>query len=128
MARLYADENFRLRVVQELRRLGHDVLTAHEAGQANQKIPDDQVLTFACQANRTILTDNRRDFIRLHRNQPEHCGIIVCTFDPDRIQSAQRIHAALESCPDLTGQLLRIYRPNQPGAALPAGSQADETD
>lgn len=88
MARLYADENFRWRVVQELRRLGHDVLTAHEAGQANQKIPDDQVLAFACHDNRAVLTDNRRDFIGLHRVQPKHCGIIVCTFDPDRVQLA----------------------------------------
>jgi Domain of unknown function (DUF5615) len=29
---LYADENFPLPVVQELRRLGHDVLTAQEDG------------------------------------------------------------------------------------------------
>jgi hypothetical protein len=33
---LYADENFPLRVVEELRRLGHDVLTASEDGRANQ--------------------------------------------------------------------------------------------
>lgn len=29
---LYADENFPLRVVEELRRLGHDVLTALQDG------------------------------------------------------------------------------------------------
>ncbi len=33
MAALYADENFDYPVVLELRRLGHDVLTAQEAGQ-----------------------------------------------------------------------------------------------
>jgi len=37
---LYADENFPLRVVEELRRLGHDVLTAFEDGKANQSITD----------------------------------------------------------------------------------------
>jgi hypothetical protein len=36
VAALYADENFPLEVVEALRRLGHDVLTALEAGQANQ--------------------------------------------------------------------------------------------
>jgi Domain of unknown function (DUF5615) len=36
MASLYADEDFPLPVVVDLRNLGHDVLTAHEAGQANQ--------------------------------------------------------------------------------------------
>ena len=33
---LYADENFPLRVVEELRRLGQDVITALEDGKANQ--------------------------------------------------------------------------------------------
>lgn len=44
MAAMDSNENFPKRVVEELRRLGHDVLTSYEAGQANQKIPDDQVL------------------------------------------------------------------------------------
>jgi hypothetical protein len=35
---LYADENFPLRVVEELRRLGHNVLTALEDGKANKAI------------------------------------------------------------------------------------------
>ena len=34
MARLYADENFALPVVLALRRLGHDVLTTHDAGKS----------------------------------------------------------------------------------------------
>lgn len=41
MARLYADENFPLPVVEELRRLGHDVLTMYEDGRANQSISDE---------------------------------------------------------------------------------------
>jgi len=41
---LYADENFPLRVVEELRRLGHDVLTALEDGKANQAITDADLL------------------------------------------------------------------------------------
>jgi hypothetical protein len=40
---LYADENVPLRLVQELRRLGHDVLTALEDGKANQAITDADV-------------------------------------------------------------------------------------
>lgn len=39
MARLYADENFPLPVVEALQRLGHDVRTTHEAGQSEQAIP-----------------------------------------------------------------------------------------
>lgn len=40
MARLYANENFPMPVVEELRRLGHDVLTMLEAGQTGQAMPD----------------------------------------------------------------------------------------
>jgi Domain of unknown function (DUF5615) len=36
MARLYANENFPLLVVLELRRLGHDVVTVRETGKANR--------------------------------------------------------------------------------------------
>lgn len=34
MARLYADEDFPLLVVDVLRQLGHDVVSVHEAGRA----------------------------------------------------------------------------------------------
>ncbi|MCH8963229.1 MAG: DUF5615 family PIN-like protein, partial [Bacteroidetes bacterium] len=43
MARLYANENFPLPVVEELRRLGHHVLTIQETGKAEQAIPDEAV-------------------------------------------------------------------------------------
>ncbi len=44
MARLYADEDFSYPVVQRLRQLDHDIVTAQEAGQANQGIEDEVVL------------------------------------------------------------------------------------
>lgn len=47
MSRLYTNENFRYSVVLRLRSLGHDVLTSLEAGNANQCIPDEDVLKFA---------------------------------------------------------------------------------
>jgi len=68
MAALYSNENFPRRVVEELRRVGNDVLTSYEAGRANQRIPDDQVLSFATGQQRAVLTLNRLDFIRLHRD------------------------------------------------------------
>ena len=113
MASFYSNENFPKRVVEELRRLGHDVLTSHEAGRANQKIPDDQVLAYAPEQNRAVLTLNRLDFIHLHREtQGVHAGIIVCTRDDaDPTAFAQRIHSSLAACGNPTGQLLRIVRP-----------------
>ena len=66
MTRLYADENFPLPVVIELRRLGHDVLTMPEAGQAGKAVSDEGVLAFARTEGRAVLTLNRKHFIRLH--------------------------------------------------------------
>ena len=112
MGQLYANENFPLPVVEELRRLGHDVLTVHETGKANQAVPDDEVLAFAGDENRSVLTLNRRDFIKLHNANPNHYGIIVCTYDPDFVGQANRIHQAIESCASPIGQLIRINRPS----------------
>lgn len=113
MARLYADENFPLRVVEALRLMGHDVLTAREAGQANKKIPDDQALVFACSEKRAILTYNRRHFIALHQSQPNHSGIITCTVEADPIRLADRINYAIEQLSSLDGKLIRVIRPSK---------------
>ena len=108
---LYADENFPLRVVEELRRLGHDVLTALEDGKANQAITDAELLSRASDLNRVLLTLNRQDFKRLHLQTPAHAGIIICTEDPDRVGQAERISAAISDVADLNGKLVRVYRP-----------------
>ncbi len=110
MARLYANENFPLPVVEELRRLGHHVLTIQETGKAEQAIPDEAVLTFAGTENRAVITLNRKHFIRFHNQNADHDGIIVCTFDPDFMGQAERIHLALQSHTSLRGQLIRVYR------------------
>ena len=83
MARLYANENFPLPVVAELRRLGHDVVTVRETGKANRAAPDSEILEFARAAKRAVLTLNRKHFIALHALRPDHAGIVVCTLDPD---------------------------------------------
>lgn len=105
---LYADENFPLRVVQELRRLGHDVLTAFEDGRANQSITDRDLLARATETNRTLLTLNRLDFKRLHSQMADPAGIIICTENPDRVGQAQRIAASIAAAGDLRGQLIRV--------------------
>ncbi len=111
MARLYSDENFPIPAVEELRRLGHDVLTVQETGQANLSLSDDAILAFARAEGRILLTNNRQHFIRLHREQYDHCGIIVCTVDPDFVGLAQRIHEALEAQPQGARPLIRVNRP-----------------
>jgi hypothetical protein len=114
MARLYADEDFDFGVVEELRRLGHDVVTAQEAGQANQAIPDHAVLAFGSGLGRALLTFNRRHFRRLHPAAQPHRGIVICTRDSSAAALAARVHEALVACPALDGQLIRIYRPPTP--------------
>lgn len=111
MARLYADENFPQPVVELLRRLGHDVLTIHEAGKAGLATPDEEVLAFAAATGRALLTLNRRHFIRLHQDHPKHAGLVVCTFDPNFDAQAHRIDSLLRDEPDLAGHLLRVRRP-----------------
>ena len=113
MARLFADENFPLPAVEALRRRGHDVLTIHEAGKAQQSTPDDIVLKTAIADGRAVLTLNRKHFVQLHAKQPSHAGIVACTFDPDFEGQAQRIHDALQSIPQLTGQLVRVNSPTK---------------
>jgi hypothetical protein len=113
VALLYADENIPLQVVQALRALGHDVLTALDAGNANQSIPDEQVLTFATLHQRAVLTLNRREFIQLHTRQSDHAGIIVCTQDADAGGQAARIHAAIADLESLQGRLIRVNRPQR---------------
>ena len=110
MARLYSNENFPLPVVERLRALGHDVLTIQETGKADQALPDDEVLKFATNENRAVLTLNRRHFIRLHRENSQHAGIIVCTFDPDFAGQAERIHQSIGAQSSLNGQLIRVNR------------------
>lgn len=111
MARLYANENFPLAVVQELRRLGHDVLTSVEAGRANQAVPDADAFAFATKDGRALLTLNRRDFIRLARSRPSHSGVIVCSEDLDFSRQAKTIHGDITAHQSLEGRLIRIRRP-----------------
>jgi hypothetical protein len=108
---LYADENFPLAVVEELRRVGHDVLTAQEDGRANLRISDESVLARATELKRAVLTINRRDFRWLHDRGGDHAGIFSCTFDPDFARQAGRIIKAAEEVGEVGGKLINVYRP-----------------
>jgi predicted nuclease of predicted toxin-antitoxin system len=109
--KLYADEQYPYPIVKYLRDLGHDVLTVQAAGKANQHIPDDEVLAFATENERAVVTLNRKDFIRLHQLQPNHAGIIACTDDRNWEALAQRIDDAIGEEESLQGKLIRIVRP-----------------
>lgn len=107
---LLADENFPFPTVEHLRQMGHDVVTLLDLGKAEQAMPDKEVLQLATDLHRAILTFNRRDFIRLHRQSEEHAGIIVCTLDINFHRLADNIDRAMQKFPSLEGRLLRISR------------------
>jgi hypothetical protein len=95
MAALYMDENVPQRLSEELRALGHDVLTVQADGRASRGIDDPEVLARAIELRRTVVTNNRRDYHVLHRTHPQHAGIINYTNDPNRHALALRIHTAV---------------------------------
>jgi len=111
MVRLYADEQFPFPVVALLRNLGHDARTIQEAGNAGDDDPE--VLAFAVKNDRAVMTQNRRHFIRLHTQQPNHAGIIVCTDDKNLERLATRINDAIAGEENLRGKLIRVNRPPQ---------------
>lgn len=111
MAQLYANENFPREAVEGLRALGHDVLTIQDAGNAGRRTPDAEVLRYASESGRAVITSNRRDFIRLHNESANHRGIIVCTEDLNFGRLAQRAHDQITAEGDLAGKLVRVVRP-----------------
>jgi uncharacterized protein with PIN domain len=118
MTRFYANENFPLDLVKELRRLGYDVLTSYEAGQANQSISDENVLNFAQERERVVITLNRADFITLHKQGKAHSGIFICKEDRDYQGQAEKIHEFISNASQsLKGKLIRSKKQNQKGAA-----------
>jgi predicted nuclease of predicted toxin-antitoxin system len=118
MSSLYSNENLSIDLVERIRELGYDVLTSYQAGQANQGIPDDEVLAYATANQCSVITFNRDDFVTLHRSGIDHAGIIVCKDDRDYLQQAQALHAFLTTQTDsLQNRLVRVLRQNQPGSS-----------
>ena len=110
---LYSNENVPLGLVTQLRILGYDVLTSYDALNANRRVPDDKVLSFATTQSRAVLTFNRRDFRKLHRaTHGEHAGIVCCTPDVDHVALARRIDVQIRATGLLSGKEVRVVRPN----------------
>jgi hypothetical protein len=108
---LYADEDFPYPVVETLRCLGHDVVTAQEDGRA--AADDADVLARAHTLTRAVLTYNRWDFERLHRQGISHSGILSAKKDDNFPALAARIDAALAG--RIPGRwCIRVNRPPKP--------------
>jgi predicted nuclease of predicted toxin-antitoxin system len=77
--RLYLDRHIKLRLADDLRERGFDVLTTGQA--TMDTASDEQQLAFATEQDRAILTFNIRDFAPLHKQWlatgRNHAGIVV---------------------------------------------------
>ena len=78
-AQLYLDEDVSVVVATIPRARGFDAMTTREAGQLGQS--DFDQLASAARAGRVLLTQNRIDFERLHREWLEagrpHAGVVI---------------------------------------------------
>ncbi|WP_435021738.1 DUF5615 family PIN-like protein [Tundrisphaera sp. TA3] len=110
MAHLYADEDFPLPACEALRRLGHDVLTANEAGRAGRGISDEEVLAYAHSLGRAVLTHNRKHFRNLHNAGHPHSGLVLCSHHADFAALAARVDAALARAASLRSMLIKVDR------------------
>jgi uncharacterized protein with PIN domain len=80
--RLLLDEDSQAKTLRNhLRAAGHDVLTVSEADLVAHE--DAEVLAFARQEKRILLTRNCDDFLTLHRANPDHSGIFAVYEDRD---------------------------------------------
>ena len=81
MARLYCDEQFPREVSEQLRTMGHDVLTVQTAGNANLGIPDEAVLfmkqsaqKYPCLENSFVLSAPLQGSILKRAARPQQLG------------------------------------------------------
>jgi hypothetical protein len=67
--------------VNLLSEAGHDVLTVNQSRLTSR--PDVEVLEFAVQSGRVLLTRNAQDFFILHKSNTNHLGILAEYQDQD---------------------------------------------
>jgi predicted nuclease of predicted toxin-antitoxin system len=85
------------------------VLTVQESGNAG--FTDPEVLEFATKNDLIVLTQNRRDFKRLHQLNSLHGGIIICTEDRNTSALTDRIHNAILAEEVLARKIVSVVRP-----------------
>lgn len=99
-ASFLADEHFDSACCNRLRAKGHDVITVRSLNvdkrgdgwsDAGDGWSDAEVLAEARRLNRVLLTDNVRDFRKLHREVHWHEGIVICAPEADAQKKADRI-------------------------------------
>lgn len=119
MFKFYGNENMASIIVKKLGEFCYDVLTSYEAGNANQGIPDIEVLNYATAENPIVITFYRDDFVALHKSGINHAGIVVCKDDRDYVNQVRVLHAYLLEQESLENRLIRIQKQNKPKSSSP---------
>lgn len=123
---VYADECVQRPVIEALRERGFDVVTALEAGRRQES--NVAQLTHAHALDR-VLTYNRRDFRRLHRDWLAagrgHAGIVIVPQTPPAGRRVLRISMLLDwlGTPDAGGHHSRLFQWNDLQQLLHASSR-----
>lgn len=100
--KLLLNEMWSDRIARELRLRGHDVVVATELPHRYRGVPDDEVFRRAQEDERTLVTDNVRDFVAIlaeyeARRDPHH-GVVFALrprFDRSRTRITGRMVRAL---------------------------------
>ncbi len=104
--KLALDHHYPAAIAEQLRRDGHDVVTAAERGWHRE--PDETLLTLCAGEQRTLLTNNVGDFMTIVRNWAasgqQHAGLI---FTSDA--SLPRTHATIGRYVKLLAAFLREH-------------------
>jgi hypothetical protein len=111
VARLFADANFPWPTVNRLRRLGHDVMAVQQVegtSRPEKAMTDEDLLAYAVAHRRAVPTLNATHFERLHRDKPDHKGIIVCKSNLDFRKQAKQVDAAIKENTPLRGKLIHV--------------------
>lgn len=98
--RLYTDEDVNIAVAGQLNRLGYEVLTCVEAGNANLSLSDDWQLGYATAHQRTILVHNIDDYIaedqKWRAEGREHYGIVFAAWETPLSELIRRTRLHLD--------------------------------
>jgi predicted nuclease of predicted toxin-antitoxin system len=101
--RLFTDEHISGRLARALRSHGYDAESCHEAGRADQGIPDEDHLDYASRSGRAILTFNHVDFVRIDaawkRGGQQHAGIVLSPEVQDIGELLRRVERYLNTYP-----------------------------
>lgn len=109
---LFADANFPVRISNELRRLGYDVLTVQQyqgTSRPNEGLSDADVLAVAVMQKRAVLTLNAKHFRQLHyQTHKNHRGIIVSADTSEYRKRAKEIDVVIKRQSPLHGKLIHV--------------------